>query len=394
VPVPPRRALRWILALYAVSAIGVALQRTLVSTENNFVIFRWAFRHLLAGEDLYAAYPTLHADFFKYSPTFAFLFAPFALPPAVVGYVLWALTCAGAVYLGITRLLAPRQAVIALALTWLAVVGDLQRAQSNALCAGLIILSWVAFERGKQVGAAAAIAAGVVIKLFPLAAFTGAVFEPKKTLRFALVFAVVLGVALALPLLAVSPHSLAFQYRSWLAIEARDALPVDPAGAGGAGLYSGIMGLLRVWAGVRWPFWPMQLAGVLVLVAPLALHWRDAWGDKLFRTQFLGSLLVFCVLFNHQAESPSYAIAMIGTAVWYAASERTWWRTALMAISIIIVNLGSTDMMPRVWYQAYYVTYLLKTVPLIPVWMAMQGELIGLVPNAGAEPASGGRRAA
>jgi hypothetical protein len=297
--------------------------------------------------------------------------------------VLWALTCALAVYVGVTRILPAREAVIALALAWLAVVGDLQRAQSNALCAGLIILSWVAFGRERQAAAASAIVAGAVVKIFPLAALAGAVFHPRKV-RFAVVFVVVMAVALALPLLAVSPHSLALQYRSWLAIEARDIAPMEQSGGGGAGLYSGIMGLLRVWAGVRWPFWPLQLAGVLVLVAPLALHWRSAWGDRLFRLQFLGSLLVFCVLFNHQAESPSYVIAMIGTAIWFAASERAWWRTALMALSIIVVNLGSTDLMPRVWYQAYYVTYLLKTVPLIPVWIAMQGELIGVIPNGGA----------
>ena len=379
----PDRLLRWLFVLYAVSAVAVALQRTVLSTENNFLIFRAAFDHLVAGQDLYAAYPSLHADFFKYSPTFAFLFAPFALLPLLPGYVLWALTCALAVYFGVSRLLPSGQAALALALAWLAVVGDMQRAQSNALCAGLIILAWVAYERRKPWGAAIAIAAGTFIKIFPVAALAGAILHPRR-IRFAAAFAGSIAIGMALPLLVVSPESLATQYHSWLAIETRDAGPLTGIGSGGADLYAGLMGLFRVWGGVDWPSWPTQLAGTLVLLAPLANGVRRRGLGRLFRLEFLASTLVFCVLFNHQAESPSYSIAMVGIAIWFAASERAWWRTALVVASIVIVNLGSTDLMPRAWYRAFYVPYLLKTVPLVPVWIAMQGELLGLIPNRGA----------
>ena len=80
--------------------------------------------------------------------------------------------------------------------------------------------------------------------------------------------------------------------------------------------------------------------------------------------------------------------AMVGIAIWFAVSERAWWRTALVVASIVIVNLGSTDLMPRGWYRTFYVPYLLKTVPLVPIWIAMQGELLGLIPNRGASQRS------
>ncbi|HXD23754.1 MAG TPA: hypothetical protein VN613_10405 [Gemmatimonadaceae bacterium] len=98
---------------------------------------------------------------------------------------------------------------------------------------------------------------------------------------------------------------------------------------------------------------------------------------------FLASMLVFCVLFNHQAESPSYSIAIIGASIWFAASERTWWRVALVAACILIVNVASTDLMPRTWYRQWYVPYLVKTIPLIPLWIIMQLELLGVIPNPG-----------
>lgn len=376
------RALRILAGIYALTVVGVAAQRTILSRENNFWIFRAAFDHLRSGTDLYAAYPELHSDFFKYSPTFALLFAPFAILPATAGYILWAGACATAVWAGITRLLPPRTAALALALAWIAVVGDLQRAQSNALVAGLMILAWVAMERERQLTAATAIAAGAFVKLFPLAAGMGALLH-RRWLRFCVILVAVIAVGAALPLLATNPDSLGMQYRSWYTIETADTAPEPRYGIGGADLYAGLMGQFRVWLGVDWPHWPVQLAGLVVLMLPLLTR-RARFGDRLFRTQLLASLLVFCVLFNHQAESPSYVIAMIGAAVWFAASEPARWRTALIVACVVIVNLASTDLMPRSWYREYYVPYLLKTVPLIPLWLVMQLELHGLLRNRGA----------
>ena len=385
-----RRIALWCLLIYLLSALAVAVQRTLFSPENNFLILRTSSRHLVTAQDLYAAYPAIYHDFFKYSPTFALLWAPFAVLPPVPGYMLWAVACVSALYAGITRALPPAQAVVALALSWLAVFGDLQRSQSNALCAGLMILAWAGLERGNQWRPAIAVAAATFVKLFPAAAVLLAVFH-RRRIRFAAIFAAVVAAGVALPLLVTSRAALAMQYRSWFRIESRDAIPLARYGTGGADLYAGLMGQFRVWWGVHWPNWPAQLAGVLILMAPLALR-RKCWERRQFRVLFLASMLVFCVLFNHQAESPSYSIAIIGASIWFAVSERTWWRIALIVACIVIVNVASTDLMPRTWYREWYVPYLVKTIPLIPLWIIMQLELLGLVSNPGVlERAESGR---
>jgi hypothetical protein len=376
-----KRIALWWLLIYLASALAVAVQRTLFTPENNFLILRTSSLHLVTGQDLYAAYPAIHRDFFKYSPTFAFLWAPFAVLPPVPGYMLWAAACVSALYAGVTRALPPSQAVVALALSWLAVFGDLQRSQSNALCAGLMILAWAGLERGNQWRPAMAIAAATFVKLFPVAAVLLAVFHRRKV-RFGVICAVVLVAGVALPLLVTSPTTLAMQYQSWFRIESRDAIPLARYGTGGADLYAGLMGQFRVWWGVRWPNWPAQMAGVVILMVPLALRGRS-WERRHFRVLFLASMLVFCVLFNHQAESPSYSIAIIGASIWYAVSERTWWRTALVVACIVIVNVASTDLMPRTWYREWYVPYLVKTIPLIPLWIVMQLELLGAIRNRG-----------
>jgi hypothetical protein len=376
------RALRWIAVLYLATAVLVAVQRTVLSRENNFFIFRAAFEHLRSGADLYAAYPDLHADFFKYSPTFALLFGPFAVFPPTVGFALWAGVCAFAVWLGVRRLIPARPAAIALGIAWIAVLGDLQRAQSNALVAGLMVLAWSAFERQRHLGAASAIAAGAFVKIFPLAAAVGALLH-RRWWRFSLIFGAVMAVGALLPIVAAAPGSLGDQYASWYAIETQDAVEQPRIGVGGADLYAGLMGQFHVWFGTDWPHWPTQLAGLVILLLPLLLQ-RARFRERIFRIQLLASLLIFCVLFNHQAESPSYVIAMIGVAIWFAASERATWRVWIAAACVAIVNLASTDLMPRSLYREYYVPLLLKTLPLIPAWILLQLELHGIIRNAGA----------
>ncbi len=102
-------------------------------------------------------------------------------------------------------------------------------------------------------------------------------------------------VGILVPVLITGPESLQMQYRSWHAIETRDAAPLPRYGTGGADLYAGLMGQFRVWWGVRWPHWPTQLAGLAVLLLPLAARWR-CHAERHFQLLFLASILVFCLL--------------------------------------------------------------------------------------------------
>src|ERR1051325_6276926 len=85
------RARHWILALYLASAVFVTVQQGVVGRSNNFKVFRAAAVNLLAHRDLYAAHPDQHFDFYKYSPSFALLFAPFAALPFAAALLIWSL---------------------------------------------------------------------------------------------------------------------------------------------------------------------------------------------------------------------------------------------------------------------------------------------------------------
>ena len=123
------------------------------------------------------------------------------------------------------------------------------------------------------------------------------------------------------------------------------------------------------------PNWPIQLAGVLLLVAPVVVQrWR--WHDWTLRRLYLCSVLVFCVIFNHQAESPTFVIAITGVAIWFAAIERpSRWEWALFGFVVVCTILASSDLMPRAIQRDLFDRYRFKTVPLIVLWIELQRRL-------------------
>src|SRR5206468_250284 len=106
-----------------------------------------------------------------------------------------------------------------------------------------------------------------------------------------------------------------------------------------------VMGLLYRWFGLDWPNWPVQLAGIAVTLAPLAVR-RERWTDWRFRRLFLSSLLLFSFLFNHQAERPSAVVGFTGIALWYALSPHTPPRSLLMALAFILGPVMASGVVP------------------------------------------------
>src|SRR5215208_865695 len=246
-----RRWIDWLVAPLWLGAIVVAtLQQGVTHQNNNFRIFRSASRHLIAGSDLYAVYPTEHFDFYKYSPTFALLFAPFAYVPFPLSMLLWNALNAGALYVALGLVLPRRAATVARAIVFLDMLGSLQNVQSNALVAALIVFTFAAYERHHTALGSLAAITGTYIKLFPLAGVSFAIFHPRKV-RVAI--AVVAGMVLfaLLPLLVTSPGRLLAQYASWRAIEATDSLHRGFT----------VMQMIEQVTRAGLPNWPIQLAG-------------------------------------------------------------------------------------------------------------------------------------
>jgi hypothetical protein len=364
-PIERRRWIDWLVALLWLGAIVTAtLQHGVRTQNNNFRIFRAASRHLVAGSDLYAAYPAEHFDFYKYSPTFALLFSPFAYVPFPLAMLLWTALNAGALYVALRLVLPRRGATLARVIVFLDMLGSLQNAQSNALVAALIVLTFAAYERHHTALGSLAAVTGTYVKLFPLAGVSFAIFHARK-LRVALAVAAGLVLFALLPLLVTTPDTLLAQYASWRAIGAADALKRG---------YSVMHVVEQLFHGGL-PNWPIQLAGVLILVAPVVVQrWR--WHDWDLRRLYLCSVLVFCVIFNHLAESPTFVVAVTGVAIWFAAIARpSRWEWMLLGAIVLFTILASSDLMPDQIQRDFFDRYRFKTVPLIVLWIELQRRL-------------------
>jgi hypothetical protein len=370
----PARGETWIVALYALTAAFVTWQELHLGHINNFRMARWSFYQLLRGADLYAPYPTQYYDLYQYSPTFALLMAPFALPPVWLGLLLFNTFNIAVFYYAIRRLLPGRQGLAALLILYFEVLRSTQNTEINTLVTGLFILTFLWLEKGRLARPAAAIAAGAAIKIFPLAA--GALALPHRwRWRFGAALAIALALAVLAPLLVTPAATLLQQYHSWSALERH---------YGAALRLESLMALLSLVIPGTWPNWPVQLAGTGLLLLPYVVRRAD-WGDAGFRRAMLCLLLLYVILFNHQAESPTFIIAMTGVVVWYLSGPRRWHHHALMALSWVVVSLLSEVLTARV-LNVCCRPYHYKTIPILLVWLVMLWELLAPRRAGGALP--------
>jgi hypothetical protein len=343
----------WLLALYAGGVVVATLQRGVWSREHTtFSIFRQSFTHLARHQNLYAAYPAEQGaaavDLFKYSPSAAVLFAPLTLMPYPVALLFWNLLNAGLLVYALTRLLPAAKANLALVLLAPEVFVAIQSSSSNALVTALILLAAAAYESGRLLHGGYALVVGAAMKIFPLAGLILAALHARRG-RAAIAAGIAFAAMLALPLLVVSPRELLQQYQWWAGVETSDARDMI--------FGMSLMRQLREWWHIGWPNWTIQAAGTALFLLPIAVR-RDRWSCPSFRIEYLCSLLIYVVLFNHQAERQSFVIAATGSVIWFVTSPRTMERGVLLALALIGV----------------------PTVPYVVLWLVIQTELMRPAP--------------
>ena len=225
---------RIIIAIYILFALGASVQ-SLIGTKtyhdggivynryNNYTIFEKSFEHLKNQQDLYVLYPEEHWDLYKYTPTFSVFFACFNILPDWLGLSLWNLLNALVLLFAIYYLprLSLYQKGLILLIVLIELMTSMQNQQSNALIAGLIVLSFGLLERDKSFWATLCIVFSVFIKLFGLVGFALFLFYPKKW-RSALYALFWTGLLLILPLIFVDFEQYTRLFNSYLNLLAND----------------------------------------------------------------------------------------------------------------------------------------------------------------------------
>jgi hypothetical protein len=335
---------------------------------NNFIIFKNSFAHLLHGKDLYQLFPDEQWDLYKYSPAFALCFGLLAWMPNALGLLFWNMINSLCLFAGIRLLpgLDDQRKSWILLFCLLELLLSVQNTQSNGLMAGLIVLAFALAERRNYFLSTLCLVCSFYIKLYGALAFILYLFYPGKlrlmgwTLFWMVLFAV-------LPLIVVDARQLAFLYRSWLNLLGDDR---------SASVGLSVMGILETWFHWNGSKNMLTLTGIVLLLLPL-FHIRR-YADYSFRLLCLASVLIWMVIFNHKAESPTFIIAMSGIGIWYFSQRRDPLNLVLLILAFFLISMSVSDLVPSTIRNGIVRPYGVKAVMAVVIWFKVLYEQLSL----------------
>lgn len=367
--------LKILLLIYILLAISAGLHSYFIGPQefagrqythyNNFLTFKYSYFHLIHNKDLYIEYPDEHWDYFKYSPTFALMMFPFAYLPNLVGLLLWNLVNSIVLFSAVKALkIDDKIKIFILWFSAIELLTSIQNEQSNGIVAGLFIFSFVFFEKGKPFIATLLLAVSTYIKIFGALGFLLLLLYPKRLRSIAYATFWMLVLAL-IPLAVVSFDQLKFLYASWL-----NLLRWDYSTSTGLS----VSGWLKSWFGLELPKIYITLLGATFLLLPLVKFKNfENFG---FRFLYLASTLIWSVIFNHKAESPTYIIAILGVSIWYFSQKEKTENLILLVSAFIFTSLSPTDIFPKFLRNSLVIPYVLKAVPCIFIWLKLTYALL------------------
>jgi hypothetical protein len=363
--------------VYVCAAILISVQLLITSQThpkagwptlyNNYVIFKMSFVHLQHGIDLYQPDPVEYYDLFKYSPAFAVLMAPFSLLPDMLGLTLWNLLNALALLFSIRMLsgISIRKQNLMLLFLLPELVINLQNAQSNALVAGFMIGALALLEQKKTAAATLLFSLGAVIKIFPATGFLLLLLFPdfKKSVGWSALWMLFF---FLLPLPFTGLNHFPEIYSSWF-----NLLQQDHSASTGLSVFA----WLEAWFGLNPEKNIMLFIGLCLLLLP---YLRPIFSPKVHirHHTYLAVLMIWTVIFNHKAESPTFIIAMAGVGLWYFQQESNPWRLALLIFALVMVSISPTDLVPAAWKNSWIKEGVWKAFPCIIIWIFASFELL------------------
>lgn len=304
---------------------------------NNFLIFKKSFSHLIENKNLYEYYLTEYADLYKYSPTFASIMVFFSYLPDSIGLFIWNFLNIFTLYYALYSIksIDPSRKIVLVLYFLFEIVLSTQNSQSNCMLAGLTIMTFNMLERGKKHLATLFIVLGFYIKIYSLVGILLLLLYPNK-LKSIISFSAWLVLFFLLPLLVIDFPNLIWQYENWYSL-----LKIDQNESIGMSVYAFTQFVLPL---NSFKFITLMF-GVVILFTPL-LKFKQ-FTNAMFRLQYLTLLLIWIVVFNYKAESPTYVIAISGIGIWLFASTKSKTNMLFAILTLLFTSLWFTDLVPN-----------------------------------------------
>ena len=362
------RTLFWVWMIIAVTG----MTRYGHGRENNYLIFKQVFWHVINQLPLYIHYPNEYFDLNLYGPTFSLVIAPFAVLPTWWGMLLWLVALTLLLFVAVRHnVFTQYQQIFIFWFCAHELLNGIQMQQFNIAIAAIILLSYLFIEKEKDFWAALFIMLGTFVKIYGIVGLAFFFFSRHKgKLVLSLLFwAVILFIA---PMIISSPGYITGQYHDWY-----ETLVVK----NGNNMFSqgtniSLLGLVRKISGCTTysDLW-LIIPGLVAFAFPY-LRLKQ-YSNEAFRQTLLASTLMFTVLFSTGSENSGYIIAVTGVAIWYTAApwERSKWDIALMVYVFIFCTMAHSDFMPRFIREEWMRPYGLKALPVVIVWFKLCYEI-------------------
>lgn len=350
---------RFIIGVYGLLALFVSIRTVIKLDANNYQIFYSSLGHLIEGKNLYTLYPAEYVDHYHYAPTFAALFAPIFALPFSVGLFLWHFLFTAVWVLAIYRMpFTHAQKVFAYWFSMQELFTSLVNSQTNPLIAAVTLFAFICFEKRQPFWAAFFIIIGFDIKIYSLVAAALFLLYPQK-LRF-LGYMLLWGVVLALlPLFFTSPAKLVWQYEMWVK---QLLLKSDYDKWANTSIHK------LVHLTISPDISTATIIGVGIVLF-CTIYWHvQKFSQPAFRLLLVASILIFQVLFNPVAESPTYIIAVTGVVIWWVYSPQTWLDRVLLISCLVLTIFSPSDIFPRFLRDQFVKPYALKALPCVLIW--------------------------
>ncbi len=359
----------FVLITYSLLVVFIALRAVIISINlggsigNNYLIFKNSFQRLIENNSMYVFYTNL--DLYKYSPTFAVWMAPFQILDDKIGIFLWMIIQTFTLIYAILKLpnLSQKLSVLALWFIINECSTSLMNCQTNSSIVALMILSFIAIENKNITLSTLFVMLAFFIKPYAAATCIIYIFYPNKlkiivTSIFWFIFLA------ALPLIFISYQSYLFQLTEW-----KTMLQNDHAVSFGMS----VMGLLKNNLLIEAKNETIIIGTIILFLPLIKTKFYDDFG---FRVKFLASILVWVIIFNHKAESPTFIIAVSGIAIWYFYGQKSVFDTCLLVFVLILTQLGNTDIFPAFIRNEFIRPRDLKALPCLLVWLKINYELM------------------
>jgi hypothetical protein len=340
----------------------------------NFIIFKTSSLRFLHHENLYdyVTYKLIYDKFF-YAPQFALFFLPFAFLPIKFAILLWLFLGARLFFMAIEKLpLSNNQKTVIFFIVLSDLINSCQNLQTNALNAAFMLFIFSFLHNQKYILAAICVAFCLSIKIYPAAAALLFLFYPNK-LKFVLWCCVFTVLFFLLPLLVVPKDYFFSCLENWIKTISEDATDKFISNS------PSLIGINYTWFSKPVNHFYIQLVGLLVVFIPLFKIFKKQV-DTSFILLYLAFIMVFVVIFNHAAESPTYIIAITGAAIWYTISPKNTLNNVLLILLIVACILLPTDVFPATLRTQYLVPLKIRVIPCLLIWLKLFYELLSYKP--------------